>query len=564
MPAEKQLNESADALATRQFLDGLKKAAVSGDKQGKILDSASFDSDAANEFATESLSRSGAPMTEHLTAILDSVDGDGRSLVLQKILDSASNYEYEHGVEAPSDYLAHVAAMGASPILDSASNTQSDSLSLQPDRLVIAILSATAEPIPFAFYLPTDIGSNQSRTSIVSHLAGTKTGAYGVNDSLDGIGLGNTYLTGARRDSGTVATVNTAVTGQLTTMQDPTDPEKCITVGNGATALKLYRGRTVVYVNGQYAGGEVTTNQNGSGSSSMVGQIKIGATTHNFTGTVNTDNGTWSLVSATLPVGTKFSVKGFINFELQPEIAPSIKTMTEEFNYYYGTARGNVQVTPESLVQFRNELNLDPMASSLVTVNNHFAMERHYAAIYEALIRAKSNPINQSYDFNWSTRGAQLNRGQIMADSRLKLSILSQAMAESTFGVGVSHMYVGKNLASVFESLPADYFQPSGIQKRAGVYRLGRWMNDVEIYYLPRFLSDSASASEALCIGRAPDAARNVVVTGDSTAPLLTPTGVNLDQLTGYNFFAKYLIEQNKHQPSANAAAMLNFTNLNL
>ena len=71
--------------------------------------------------------------------------------------------------------------------MDSATSMHHDPISLQPNRAVVAILSAAGEPIPFAHYLPADIGSNQAILAIMNHRAGNTFGAYEQDGLMDGV-----------------------------------------------------------------------------------------------------------------------------------------------------------------------------------------------------------------------------------------------------------------------------------------------------------------------------------------------------------------------------------------
>ena len=106
-------------------------------------------------------------------------------------------------------------------------------------------------------------------------------------------------------------------------------------------------------------------------------------------------------------------------------------------------------------------------------------------------------------------------------------------------------------------------FEPSGISARPGIYRLGRLFKKYDVYYTPKLLNETESSAQILCIGRAPDVARNPIVLGEAVAPSVMPLGLNADLRQGAGFYARNFTCVNPHDPSAHGFALLNVTNLN-
>lgn len=130
--------------------------------------------------------------------------------------------------------------------LDSATSAHHDQMSLQPNRAIVAILSALGDAIPFAHYLPADLGSNEATLDITSHNAGSDYGHYKQGDLMDGTLSGDTCVSSSRVHRAAIVTAGEpaeptrAITGKLTTIQ--TDEETCKA---DAPGVKLRRGRTM-------------------------------------------------------------------------------------------------------------------------------------------------------------------------------------------------------------------------------------------------------------------------------------------------------------------------------
>lgn len=538
-------------------------------RENAVGQSGTFDSAAAGDFLSGALSQNTAKIPETLQPLFDEVKSEESGIVMKAILDGVGIYEREHGSSAPADlieqafHLAYATTNEAAKkfSLDSASNTHSDQLSLQPNRAIVAILSAFSESIPFAHYLPADIGSNEARLAILSHKTGSAYGLYAQGALLDGANAGDPYITSSRFSKATSDGTNLS-TGQLTSIQ--LTRETCETVANGAVALMLLRGRSKVYHNGKVVAAEVTTNQNGSGNSTVAGSVTIASTTYTISGTINTDTGAHALVSTpALPNGTELLVEGFIDYERQPEITPNIITVADTYKLYAKPWRVVTQTTPDTMGQMSNELGLDPYSESIISIQNQFAQERHYEVLAKALRLAAGNTA--SMDMAWSTQGVQKTRPDLIQEQLGSiLGAVSQQMAIDTLAYGISHLYVGKYMAAQLRLLPNDIFQTSGIQARPGIYRLGRLFGLYDVYYTPKILTDSNSASQILAVGRANDVTRNPFVLGDAIAPSVTPLAIGTDLKRGAGFYARNFTEVNPHSQSASGCALISVTNMGL
>lgn len=540
---------NAKTAEVSQFVDGFREQAA---REG------TFDSAAAASFRADSTVK----VPEKLQAVLDEA-GDGAAKIEKAIFDGIGIYEQAHGVNAPADVVEqaiHAAFTNTADArkriaMDSATSLHHDQLSLQPNRAVVSILSIFAEAIPFAHYLPADIGSNEAKLAIMSHRAGSTFGAYTQNALMDGINSGGSYLSSARTDTATFDGTATPGTGKITAIQlndDDCDP--------AAGDLKLLRGRTVVYINGRVAAREAQ-NTAGSGNSAISGSVTLGSTTYAISGTVNTDTGAYSLTSTpNFPNGTKAAVTGFIDFEVAPNLTPTLISAVDTYSLFANSWRAKSRHSIDSRHQMANELGLDPYGEAIIAIQGQFANERHYDALVKGRRIAASNSV--SFDLGYAARSDQLVRAQMWQDFSYPVTLVSQRMAISTLSYGVSHLYVREKVAAQLMGLPSTIFQPSGIAPRAGIYRLGRLFNQYEVYFTPKGLNSTATTEQVLCVGRAADVARNPIVLGDAVPPTVLPLAIGDDMSNGAAFYARNFTEVNPHDASSTGFAMIEVTGL--
>lgn len=533
-----------------------------GNLKDNAIKSGTFDSAAAADFLSATTNQdSGVKVPEKLQAVLDETKDKGAS-VTKAILDGVAAYESQHGTDAPADvieqalHLAYATTDGARRQfhLDSASSLHSDALSLQPARAIVAILSAMGDAIPFAHYLPADIGSNEALLAIMSHNAGSTYGRYAEGGLMDGSLSGDSYVSSSRVHQTYPVVTTGVVSGALTTIQDTDE-----TCDSGAATVKLLRGRSLVYVNGVVAAKEVDAT--GAGASPVSGSITVAGTGYQIGGSINTDTGVFSLTTTpAMPIGIPVVVEGFIDYERAPELTPSIITAVNTFKMHAKPWRVTTHQTIDSRTQMANELGLDPYSESVIAIQAQFANERHYEVLTKARRLAANN--QSEYDFLWSSRSQQMNRSQIWQDFGSILGAASQQMAIDTMNHGITHLYVGKNVAAQFMALPRDMFEPSGVAERPCIFRIGRLFGRFEVYYTPKGIVETATSSQILCIGRATDVTRNPFILGDAVPPTVIPLAVGADLRQGAGFYARNFTSVNPHGPSSLGCAVINVINL--
>jgi hypothetical protein len=480
-------------------------------------------------------------------------------MLLDAVRDGARMYEREHGF-APDASVIEFALDNAlktvTPLadlqvpvrLDAATNAHHDQLSLQPAMAIVSIMAQFAEAIPFAAYLSADVKSNEARLAIMDNKADSSFGDYAKGDSLNGIAGGGAYVDCERV---CLLTANGGAGPFAFAVKARTN--------DTGVAVPLLRGRTVILVNGLPAAAEVRTTA-GAGTNPVAGSVTIGGTTFALGGTVNTDTGAISITtSAALPAGTVVEALAYIDFERAPELAPYITTEATVYQLFARASRALVKVSIDAMTQMQQELALDPRGQSLLSLRAQWAQERHYRVLNKMLRIGLAKAVTWNYDY--TAQIAQKDRSQLWLNLSPVLALESQKMAERTVDHGITTLYFTGLLAAELRGLPDTIFQSSGIVDRPGVYRLGRLFGMYECYYTPRGLTEGATTSQILAVGRASNVARNPIVLGDAVPAVFLPLAMNADMATSDGFYTRAFTELNPHTPSADAAVVINVTN---
>jgi hypothetical protein len=534
---------------TEQFFDSAYESAKG--------ESAALDSAAIQQVSAAAVEASNLP--DSVKAVMDAMPEDQRSRVMDSVLVGMKVFEAEHGTLPTADVITAALQQGVSAskpldskgrVMDSVGSTgHHDQISAHPNRIVVAITSAIAEAMPFATYLPTDIGSNEARLGIVSHLAGSAFGGYAQNELMDGINIGKTYLSAERRITLTLDGDRDAATGAV------------YTTAGGSTALKVLRGRTIILVNGFPVAYESPNTAATVAASPITGTANIAGTDYTVSGTVTVATGAISLAFApALPAGTVVEAEAFIDYEADTSLTPKIMTQVSTFSLFATPWRAICDQTVDSKTQYGNELGLDLQSENLMAIRNQFSMERHYAALHKLKALALNNA--QTYDFDWTSQKVEKTRARIWQDAQAVIGVVDQQMAEDTMDHGITHMYVPKKTAAQLMGLPRDIFEPSGIVARPGIYRIGRLFGRYDVYYTPKGLTETTTASQILCVGRSPQVARCPIVLGDAVAPTYLPLAMDTSMKYQNGFYARNFTSVNPHIPSAKGAALINITNL--
>lgn len=513
--------------------------------------------------------QSGVKVPKALDILLGKLNTNDEGRILDSVGAGLSHFQAEHGRLPTADVVEAAIQQGSTAlygvdrhgnILDSASSSHSDPISLQPNRAVVAILSAIAEAIPFASYLPVDIASNQAKLAILSHKAGTAYGDYALDEIMDGVNAGDVYASSARFvrfDHSGVAPYASKFTTQ--SLSASGSEGFCDPAGTGFPVL---RGRTIVYVNGKVAATDVP---NGSAANSPIsGSVTIGANTHVITGFVTVATGAIELttVSPDFAAGTEVTAQAFVDYETSPSLIPSVIVRADVYDIFANPWRVMTGMSIDASGQLRNELGLDGQSEALMAIRTQMSLERHYQALKMAYALGKNNEIN--YDFGYPTRSAQMTRAQMWQDFEANLSNADQKMANDTMDHGITHIYASAWMTAQIESLGSDMFVPSGIAKRPSIYRVGRLFGKYEVYYSPKVASQAADLTTAsiLAVGRSTQVARCPIVLGDAVAPTFLSLNMQSDLKASAAMYARDFTVVNPHEPSALGCARINFTNL--
>lgn len=512
--------------------------------------------------------QSGVKLPKYAEQIAEKFGDEVLTVALDSVALGMEIYKREHGVLPTADLMDAALQQGFAAghslselvkgnvtdkrVLDAVGSTEHhDQLSAQPNRVLVAVTSALAEGIPFVTYLPTDIGSNEARLGIVSHSSGSDFGGYAKNASLDGINIGENFLSAERSiRASSNGGGGTALTGQFTTLNGS---------GSGVPVLRY---RSFVSVNGFPTA--FASQQGSAAQDTFSGSINIGGTDHAIAGTITIATGAFSITATpALPANTLVDINAFVDFEVNPALTPEIMTKVDVFQLYANPWRGKAKQTIDSRTQYSNEIGMNLLSESVMAMRAQFANERHYGVLKVAMALAKfATGGIATFDFDKATQIAQKDRKQIWLNLLPLLGKISQQMAEDTMDHGITHLYVTKEIAADWRGLPTDIWEPSGVVDRPGIYRIGRLFGTYDCYYAPKVLAGTATTGQILCIGRSIQPARNTFVLGDAVPPTFLPLAFGDDFKDGTGFYGRNFTRVNPHLASAKGVALINVSNL--
>ncbi|WP_122558449.1 hypothetical protein [Pseudomonas viridiflava] len=535
--------------------------ALSRGNNGAMLDSASA---AVVNVVGEAIKNPADLLPARMVKLLDKIEAKSQPAAVCAMLDGIKRFEHEHGFTPTADMIDAAISQGMSladgsaPILpggmtlDSASSSmQSSPLSHQPNRINVALVMGIAEALPFGAYLSADISSNESLLAIINSAAGTDFGAYKDGDIMDGISSGKSYINPERIQKVVLSADRTTATFAFKT----TD------AGNGQ-AIPVVPTRTRVIIGGFTVAAEIDKNAK-TASRQIAGNVNIKGADHGIVGTVKFADGTGALTfSPALPEDTVVSVSGFVDYEAKPSLIPAIKTEATSWSLYCTEQRVLMQVTPGSRSQGQNELGTDFLTVAVNAARRQMANERFYTALGK--VRAVAENTSKTFDFDAANQLLQKSRAQRWRDFAAFFGEVSQLVAITTMEYGLSMLFVGTKGASNFRTMGSDDFQPSGIEERPGVYRVGRYKGKVDVYYTPYHITETDTEIEMIGIGRAQQVARNPIVLSDALAPTMIPLGVGTDLKAGAALYTRNMTEVNPHTPSAMGCALIRVSNIDL
>lgn len=522
--------------------------------------------------------KSDGQMPEALGRLLDVV-GPRSEMVLDSVAEGIRAFEELHG-RAPDAGLIGAAIQqayaatgtlrqdGSQVILDSASTSAaSETQSLQANRAIVSFMSLFESAIPFAAYLPTDIGSNEAKMAILTHTAKSNLGGYAMDAVLNGSNIGRTYTSNVRTALFPTA-ISSPVTRKCTARNNP--------VGTAGDLFGLHcdqslpgvpvnRGQSLVIVNGLVVAEE---GRNPSGATSqMNGTFNLGGVEYTIAASVAPDSGeaTISSITPALPNGTEVLIETCINYTKAPALAPEIGVGIQVYSLFADVERVLTSTDIDAQTQAIRELNIDMSSQQLRAARAQQTMERYYRALRMASAASKNTVLE--HDFEMATRHSALVRAEIWRDFGPTLSKASQRIAENTADYGAGFAYVDRSVTAELMGLPSTMFTPSGMRDSAGIWRVGRLMDMVDVYSLPDgtgVLGGNAAAGEheMLVIGRGSDVGRAPVVMGDAVPPMLMDLAMNKDFSANRGIYTRSFTKRNPHRASALGCARINLTGL--
>jgi multidrug efflux pump subunit AcrA (membrane-fusion protein) len=512
-----------------------------------------------------------------LGELLDRV-GSKSDFVLDAIAEGVRHYEEMHGRKPDPSLMAAAVQQansscfdfrtdGSHVVLDSASSSASDTQSLQANRAVVSILNLFESGIPFAAYLPTDISSNEAKLAILTHTAKSALGGYAADEMINGSRIGRAYSNSAR--SLLFPTTITAPVTQKCTARNHSTGTAGDLFGlycdQALSGVPINRGQTIITINGLVAAEE---GRNPTGvTSPLNGTIKLGAVEYSISAVVTPDTGevTINAITPALPAGTEVMAEVCINYTKAPALAPEIGVSVQVWSLFANAERILTSTDIDAQTQIARELNIDAASQQLRAARAQQSMERYYRALRMAYAVSANTML--THEFDMAGRSNQLVRAQIWSDFGPSLSQASQQIAEKTMDYGAEFAYVDRRVTAELQGLPSTMFESSGQRPSAGIWRVGRLLNQVDVYSIPDGTgilpgNPSAGAHEMLLIGRGSDTGRAPVILGDAVPTMLLDLATNKDFSANRGMYARNFTKRNPHQPSALGCARINITGL--
>lgn len=499
---------------------------------------------------------------QKLLARIDNPEKVGPALV-GSMLDGIARYEQANGFTPSADVInaaihAGLAVADGKTVihngmtLDSIStNSASAPLSLQPNRLVSAIIGTLAEASPIAHYLPADIQSNEAKLGIITNIAGSTFGDYAAGTVLDGSSSGGEYVRAERRIKMTVAAELTTATGQVLKTA-------------GGTGVPVLPGRTKVLIKGFPVAFEAAPGQHSTATPPISGIYQSATGQHAISGTVTTATGAVELTfNPALPADAKefVEVEAHIDYEAAPELAPFIETKVRTYSLFATPSRSLVRATPDSVSQARAEAGIDMIQLAVQATRTQLANERHYAQIRK--IKAMAMNTQVPYNFSDVASVVTPTRAQGWQDAMQAFALADHLIAKNTQEFGAAVAYTGERGRANLINLPREIFEPSGISARPGLYRIGRLVQqNIDVWYSPRHITETETSTQFLLVGRSMQPARNPIVCADAVPPTLIPLMAGNDLKQGAALYSRSLTEINPDRSSAMGCALIDIVNL--
>ena len=500
-----------------------------------------------------------------------------QQLIMDGVADQAKRFEQAYGYPVPDavydsafrsvlplinqDY-ANAIGVGdiakRAGVYDEVSNVSGGAMRVQ--QIAVAIMRAFSEQIPFAGVSAVGRGTNglEGRIILVEHMAQSDVGGYKQGDSLDGLDSGKPFMQSKRY-------VDAA----------PVDAEglkysATIKLSDNDTNGCAIRSDTVqLYVNGILAAGANPGSRRGEAVaiSSRFKLIDDSGTDYRIN--VDCNDPTKGELVVTfdkkLPQGSRVRFSADIDFEHQTlkEKRPTLISEADVASFRIHYASGYYKFSQEAKHQWQSDVNLDLATQATIALRDQYYNERHHRAI-ECMYEIGQS-YQSSFSLDWQNRLNERSISSVVDDIFFSLSKVNSDMVSRTQLSSLGVIYVGRDAVPFFEAMDNYIFVPSGVKKKAGIYRVGKWCGLYDVYCTPSPCLNKKTFSNAfqmLCIGRSDQIAGNPYITGDAVAPIITPFSITHAGEQGAFYFAAMNDTVNPFPRIASAAAIINVTNI--
>lgn len=438
-------------------------------------------------------------------------------------------------------------------LFDEVSNVSGGAMSV--NQVATAIMLSFGEQIPFGGVAAVGNNGNglEGRIIQVTHSAQSDVGGYKRDDNLDGLNAGKPYLQSKRFADAVLNKDKPEYTAKITLKEG--DQTGCAIRSDTAT----------VYINGLIAVAVNPSNKNGStfvGS----GHFKFPDKDTVYIVSMNcTDSSKGEItisIDKPLPEGTQVRVSADVDYEHSSlkGSRPSVKAQADFTSFRIHYASGYYKVSSEAKQQWQSDVHLDPATQATIALRNQYYIERYLRAIDCMYEIAQSYQTDFKLDF--INRLSQRSISSVVQDLFFGLSQVDTSIVMRSQFSSLGVIYVGQSAIQYFDAMDPSIFTKSGLRKRPGIFRIGKWCGLYDVYYTPspKLNRPTRNSFQMLCIGRSDQVAGNPYITGDAMAPLITPFSINNDGENGSFFFGALNDTVNPFPNIASAAALINVT----
>lgn len=468
------------------------------------------------------------------------------------------------------------------PGFDSIEALHSEGVSVVPAQTVVTIAAVIANSLPFIALLPNTNNSNQVPIVSVRYVANSTFGAMAKGDYIDGEKASLPYFEGRFEYALALSSGSTYTVTPRTKYLD----FEAKTPDTGAQVLPFIPGNISIRLNGhELAHTRDRSKSKTSGTITAIAKehgVTIGSTTYTLTGSaINLDTGAISVtLSGAIPNGAVLSVHLVADWQAKDpttqlnKLQPcGIDIETEHDSVIAASVRMSIGVTVESINQMASELGLGFVGNCIALMQGKYFLEQNTRLLREAKSRAKlSAGWTLTFDASRGVAGnlsATFNTSGDLMGEVMKF-IDAAVMGISQRSGGITSMYdllVGDTGAIFFKQMPSDKFKPTGMVASSfgEIVRLGTTADGKNIYHTPTaqsVISESATTSEIMVIGRSAEPVRNPFVGHIETPPTVVSANSVSPFEQNIGIHASMAAEQNPLSRCADQIGLIEILNL--